>query len=230
MVDPRVECVRDVLMRAHADGCPVAHPSEEVARIAVRRWDSFANRRVKESNRAGRIDDLTQGLIAYLEANPRLVDPLKADYEYLATLIVDALTARSASNAPALLIEGFAADELPDALGMEFEADLVTGRTVVARVGTAEILMALRVHGDSLIAELAHVDRGGEGVLPALLGAIIRLARRRQLKAVEWHVFAATCARPNPRLRPVLERAGFVIRDVPEGTKHYYRRDSVLAK
>lgn len=126
-----------------------------------------------------------------------------------------------------LLIEGFRPEQLPEALGPELEDDILRGRPIVARAGTAEILMAIKLRGSSLRAELAHVDGGGEGVLPALFSIIIRLARQRGASEVEWLVFATNCARPNPRLQPVLERCGFIVTQIPERGFCYYRRDGL---
>ena len=126
-----------------------------------------------------------------------------------------------------LLIEGFRPDELPEALGPELEAEVVNGRPLVARVGTAEVLISLAIDGGLLRAELAHVDGGGEGVLPALISVVVRLAQRRGAADIEWFVFATNCARPNPRLRPILERRGFVVRVLPDRGLCYHRRDRV---
>ena len=89
------------------------------------------------------------------------------------------------------------------------------------------MLISLAEDGGLFRAELAHVDGGGEGVLPTLISVILRLARRRAAYEIEWLVFATNCARPNPRLRPVLERRGFVVREVPDRGFCYYRRDRV---
>ena len=126
-----------------------------------------------------------------------------------------------------LLIEGFLPDELPESLGPALEAEVVNGRPLVARVGTAEILFSLVIDGDLLRAEFAHVDGGGEGVLSTLLAVVVRLARRRGATEIEWLVFATNCARPNPRLRPILEKCGFVVREVADRGFCYYRRDQV---
>jgi hypothetical protein len=128
-----------------------------------------------------------------------------------------------------LLIEGFRPGDLPEALGPELEAQVLNGRPLVARVGTAEVLISLAVDGGLFRAELAHVDGGGEGVLPTLISVIVRLARRRAAHEIEWLVFATNCARPNPRLRPLLERRGFVVREVPDRGFFYYRRDRISA-
>jgi len=128
-----------------------------------------------------------------------------------------------------LLIEGYSPSELPEALGPDLEAEVVNGRPLVARVGTAEVLISLALDGRLLRAELAHVDGGGEGVLPTLISVILRLARRRAATEIEWLVFATNCAQPNPRLRPVLVARGFVVREVPDRGFCYYRRDQVAS-
>jgi hypothetical protein len=46
------------------------------------------------------------------------------------------------------------------------------------------------VSGVGLRAELAHVDGGGEGVLPALFAALVRLAEKHEAATIEWIVFA----------------------------------------
>jgi hypothetical protein len=128
-----------------------------------------------------------------------------------------------------LLIEGYLPSELPDALGPELEAEVVNGRPLVARIGTAEVLISLALDGRLLRAELAHVDGGGEGVLAALISVIMRFARRRDATEIEWLVFATNCARPNPRLRPILEKRGFIVREVPDRGFCYYRREKTVS-
>ena len=115
---------------------------------------------------------------------------------------------------------------MPEALGPELQAEILAGRPLVARVGTSEVLMSLELRDDLLRAELAHVDGGGEGVLPALFSIIIRLARLQGARQVEWLVFATNCARPNPRLRPVLERRGFIVKEISGRGPCCYRRDT----
>ena len=126
-----------------------------------------------------------------------------------------------------LLIEGFRPEELPEALGPELQREILAGRPLVARAGTSEVLMSLELRDDLLRAELAHVDGGGEGVLPALFSIIVRLARLQGAREVEWLVFATNCARPNPRLRPVLERRGFIVKEISGRGFCYYRKDVV---
>ena len=80
----------DVVSRAIAElweaGCPVARDSKKLATIAVRRWRSVT-RRAHNASISARIEDLVKGLIEQCEPDPRLVGPLRRDYEYLAEQI-----------------------------------------------------------------------------------------------------------------------------------------------
>ena len=120
-------------------------------------------------------------------------------------------------------IEGYTADELLAALDEETEALLFSGSALVFRAGTATILGQFAVDGDRLVLELAQIEGGGEGVLPALGALAQRYARKRGLRAVEWLVYATACAKPNLKLRRVLERRGFAIRDVPSKGECYHQ-------
>ena len=44
----------------------------------------------------------------------------------------------------------------------------VIGRPIVFRAGSSTVLAAVQIEGRRLIIELAHIDGGGEGVLPTL--------------------------------------------------------------
>ena len=123
-----------------------------------------------------------------------------------------------------ITIEGLAPAELlalPDA---DIEALVFTGEPIAFRMGSAELLGEFRLDDDLLTVELAHIEGGGEGVLPTLWILVERYARARELDEIEWIVYATNCANPNPKLRPLLERRGFKIRDVPGRGAAYYRR------
>ncbi len=121
-----------------------------------------------------------------------------------------------------LLIEGYTPDEILALPDTEIEALVLHGDPVVIRAGSAEVLGRFAVLGDRLVIELAQIEGGGEGVLPALWLLAKQYANRRQLAAVEWIVHAVHCARPNLKLRRVLERRGFMIEEVPGVGEAYH--------
>ena len=124
-------------------------------------------------------------------------------------------------------IAGLTAEEwlaLPDE---EFDLFVFTSEPIVFDAGSAEILAQFKLASDRLILDLAHIDGGGEGVLPTIAAIAKRAARRRQLDKIEWLIHATRCASPNPRLRPVLERRGFVVEDI-DGVGLIYRKVELL--
>jgi hypothetical protein len=110
-----------------------------------------------------------------------------------------------------LLIEGFTQDEILALPNAELQAIVLSDEPLVFKAGTANLLGRFRIQDRSLIMELAHVDGGGEGALPALAALARRYAVREKLDAIDWRVHAVHCARPNLKLRRVLERRGFAV-------------------
>jgi hypothetical protein len=122
-----------------------------------------------------------------------------------------------------LRIEGYTPDELLALPDEQIAAWIFTGGPVVFRAGSAEVLGEFAIRADRLVVELAQIEGGGEGVLPALWLLAGRYASLRGLPQVEWIVHAVHCAQPNPKLRRVLERRGFTLREVPgHGEAFYY--------
>jgi hypothetical protein len=124
-------------------------------------------------------------------------------------------------------IEGFSIDELLGLPKDELDAFVFAGRPVVARVGSSEILVECKRRGEILVVDLAHIDGGGEGALPAVVGFIERFGRDRGFHTIEWLVRATRCANPNPKLRRILVRKGFEVREHPEFGECYYKRSTV---
>lgn len=125
-------------------------------------------------------------------------------------------------------LEGYTADEilsLPDTL---LDAIALSGEPLVFRFGTAEVLGSFQIRDTRLIVELAQIEGGGEGVLPTLWVLTERYARQRGLSKVEWIAHAVNCARPNQKLRRVLERRGFQVQDVPQRGQAYYLLHSLF--
>lgn len=114
----------------------------------------------------------------------------------------------------AILIEGLSPEQILALPESDLDVLVLTSEPVAFRAGSAEVLGQFGVKDGRLIVELAHIDGGGEGVLPTLNSIAHRLANRRGLGEVEWIVHATSCARPNPKLLRVLERRGFEIRAV----------------
>jgi hypothetical protein len=126
-------------------------------------------------------------------------------------------------------MEGFTAQEILDLSDHDVDALILCDQPLVFRAGTAEVLGQFRIVGTRLVVELAHIDGGGEGVLPVLWSLASRYARRRRLGETEWIVHAVTCAKPNLKLRRVLERKGFVVEPLRGGVEVYRLVESVGA-
>jgi len=105
----------------------------------------------------------------------------------------------------------------------ELRAIVLTDEPLVFRAGSANLLGRFKVEASTLVMELAHVDGGGEGALPALAALARRYAIRERLTHVSWRVHAVHCAKPNLKLRRVLERRGFTV-GVVEGVGECYQR------
>lgn len=113
-----------------------------------------------------------------------------------------------------ILIEGYSAKNILALPDEEIQALIFTNKPVAFRIGTAEVLGEFKIKDENLIVELAHIDGGGEGVLPTILILAKQYAQRKNLKKIELIVYALNCANPNPKLRPILERKGFSIKDI----------------
>lgn len=107
-------------------------------------------------------------------------------------------------------IEGYSADEILEVVSGDLQNAVFSGRPIVFTVGSAQVLATFRLLPGELVAELAHIDGGGEGVLVFLSNVLRKFANQSDVRTVHWIVHALTCAAPNPRLRALLERRGFV--------------------
>ena len=113
-----------------------------------------------------------------------------------------------------VLIEGYSVDEILGLPNEQLDHFVFCGEPIVFRAGSAEILGKFERTPDRIILELAHIDGGGEGALPALGALASRYAARERLAFLEWRVHAVHCANPNLKLRHVLRKRGFAIKDV----------------
>ncbi|EJL85114.1 hypothetical protein PMI15_01908 [Polaromonas sp. CF318] len=123
-----------------------------------------------------------------------------------------------------ILLEGYTVDEVLDLPTEELQAIVLRDEALVFKAGSANMLGKFKIQGDALLMELAHIDGGGEGALPSLAALASRFARREGLSFVEWRVHAVHCATPNLKLRRVLERKGFAVRDIAGVGECYWLR------
>ena len=123
-----------------------------------------------------------------------------------------------------ILFEGLSKDEILRLPSEQIEKLVLTGEPIVFAAGSARILGEFRQREKHLTVTLAQIEGGGEGVLPSLWVLIEDYARSRSFNAVEWIVHAVSCAKPNPKLKRVLERRGFIVRDVEGVSAYYYRQ------
>jgi len=98
---------------------------------------------------------------------------------------------------------------------------------IVLNIGTAEVLGQFAVHDNVLVVELAQIDGGGEGVLPAISRIAKRVAKIKSIKTIDCIVHAINCAEPNIKLRAHLVKTGFEIRNVPGKGDAYFKKINV---
>lgn len=113
-----------------------------------------------------------------------------------------------------IFIEGYRPEELLDLPLEQLQAIALSGETLVFRIGSAQVLGTFNLNEQTLKIELAQIEGGGEGVLPTLNALAHKLAGIHGFSRIEWVVHAVNCAKPNLKLRRVLERRGFVIRNL----------------
>ena len=130
-------------------------------------------------------------------------------------------------NRREILFEGLDEEEILALSAEDIEGLILLGEPLVFRAGSATILGSFRVQGEQLVLELAQIEGGGEGVLIAIASLARRYAILRGLSSVEWIVHAVACAKPNLKLRRVLEMRGYVIEEVA-GVGLAYHRPATL--
>jgi len=113
-----------------------------------------------------------------------------------------------------VLFEGLTEREILNLAQEEVENMILLGEPLVFRAGSAVLLGSFKIARDRLVIELAQIEGGGEGVLVSLAALAKRYAKLRALSGVEWIVHAVSCAKPNLKLRRVLEHRGFIIETI----------------
>lgn len=123
--------------------------------------------------------------------------------------------------------DGLTEQEILDLPKDHIELLVLFGQPIVFTVGSATILGCFRQTSGRLVIELAQIEGGGEGVLISLALLARRYARLNAITQLEWIVHAVTCAKPNPKLRRVLERRGFVVTQIEGVGEAYHLMESV---
>ncbi len=123
---------------------------------------------------------------------------------------------------PRITIEGYTAAELLSLPDADVDRFVFCGEAIIIRLGSAIILGEFRRTATTLVVELAQIEGGGEGVLPAFWRLVHQYAAQRGLARVEWIMHAVACAQPNLKLKRVLDARGFVVEDVPGGGTAYH--------
>lgn len=115
-----------------------------------------------------------------------------------------------------ITFEGMTEQEILSLPPSEIEELILIGEPIVFRAGSATILGSFKRTPGRLVVELAQIEGGGEGVLISLASLAKRYAALSALPEIEWVVHAVSCAKPNLKLRRVLDRRGFSIKQIPE--------------
>ena len=126
-----------------------------------------------------------------------------------------------------VLFEGLRDEEILNLPRETVEQLILLGEPLVFRVGSAVLLGSFKIDANRLVIELAQIEGGGEGVLMGLASLANRYAKLHDLSEIEWIVHAVSCAKPNLKLRRVLERRGFVVRQVAGVGEAYHLVNSV---
>ena len=98
---------------------------------------------------------------------------------------------------------------------------------IVLNIGSAEVLGQFAVKNDVLVVELAQIDGGGEGVLPAISRIAKKVAQIKSIQTIDCIVHAINCVEPNLKLRAHLVKIGFEIKNVPGKGDAYYKKINV---
>ncbi|MDE1461210.1 hypothetical protein [Spartinivicinus poritis] len=126
-----------------------------------------------------------------------------------------------------IVIEGSPLKEVLNWPEAYFDSLVLVDKPIVFTVGTAEVLGQFTQKNNELIVELAQIDGGGEGVLPAIAKVAKYIAKLKQLDAISCIVHAIDCAKPNLKLRAHLEKTGFIIINIPGKGEAYYKKITV---
>ncbi len=121
-------------------------------------------------------------------------------------------------------VEGASIQEIMEWPESYFDDLVLIDKPIVVNIGTAEVLGQFAIKEKRLIIELAQIDGGGEGVLPAISKLSNHIAKLKNLSSIECIVHAINCVKPNLKLRAHLEKTGFEIKLVEGKGEAYFKR------
>jgi hypothetical protein len=128
---------------------------------------------------------------------------------------------------PMISIEGESLIEILQWPEEYFDDLILIDKPIVFKIGSAEVLGQFAKTEESLIVELAQIEGGGEGVLPAISKLAKHVAKLKSISTIICIVHAVNCAKPNLKLRTHLEKTGFVITNTSAKGNAYYKRINV---
>jgi hypothetical protein len=105
-----------------------------------------------------------------------------------------------------------------------FDNLVLIDQPIAFKIGTAEVLGQFANTQEELIVELAQIEGGGEGVLPAISKLAHHIAKLKSITTIVCIVHALNCAETNLKLRAHLEKTGFAITHIPGKGKVYCKR------
>ncbi|MEQ9089802.1 MAG: hypothetical protein RIE52_01860 [Balneola sp.] len=123
--------------------------------------------------------------------------------------------------------EGVSIDEILSLPEDELDDLIFCNSSIVFNAGSAEILGKFSIDKSKLVLELAQIDGGGEGVLPSISSLAHKIALQRNLEFIEWIVHAVNCHDPNLKLRYILDKRGFKVREMPNIGSIYYQLQKI---
>ena len=124
-------------------------------------------------------------------------------------------------------IEGYALDDILQFPVEELLEYVEASTPIIVAVGSAEVLCEFRMQAGTLVAVLAHIDGGGDGVLRAAHRLLADTAYRMGCTDLKLIATAVNCAEPNLKLRRLLERLNFVVETIDEYGEAYVLNERV---
>lgn len=123
-----------------------------------------------------------------------------------------------------VLLEGFSVDELLKLPDPDFAKLKFHNQPLAFKAGNNTIIALFTLSPEALILEVNHLDRGAEGSLPVISSLAARYAKRENLSFIDWRLPLLNCVAINPKLRQVLERREFRIRQNPAAGNYFFKR------